>query len=130
MAVGKILVYKRLNDPERPVYSKRKLKHPLLAVLFGWFCAIVLAEEPVDKQPEVYSWSKVTRGIPNEIAGEVDVNLWEEYVRVYDNFRTLEKEVQLGIQTNIRLSGKPIDQTPQGIIYDESFKETDATASS
>lgn len=114
-----LLVYKRCGDGFRPIYSERPLKRPLLALLLGWLADFILEQRPIPEQPDVLTYYRISNDKPNTIAGDVELELWKEYVNSYNTFRTLEKEVGINIKTNERLLGKPIGHSPtQGTIYE------------
>ena len=119
--MSRVLVYKRTGDPERPVFNIRPLRRPLLAKLFGWICDWVMQQKPIDKQPDALSWYRVSNGTPNELTGEVELELWKAYVNSYNGFRTLEREVVTNMKSNARIFGTPIGTDfYRGTLYDSN----------
>ena len=127
MTKDKILAFKRQGDPHRPLYRQRQLKHPILAVLFGWIADIILAESFIPEQPLVMTYFRATDNRPNEIAGEVSKDEWDEYCRTYNAFREMERVVQDSIISNSKIYGKPVAVNTNGKVdYDTTFKDQEA----
>lgn len=79
----------------------------------------VLVYKRVGDPPPRLTLFEITKDKPNEIYGEVDLEIWDKFCDLYnEHFRPLEKELLLNIETNAKKYGKPIaTDRLKGTIY-------------